>query len=241
MATTSRAQSVRPTSRSTARDPSSATQGVSNVPKPIRSTRRVCIARTPRSNGSASRIAAPIHPRSVSVSSTTRSATPPAARAGAPNTAATAVASPASSSSRPRAASITAGPDSPNRTGGSSARRSLAQASTDAPPKTSPAPIATTGTPEARASTCACNAREREFRGVRLVQPHAAGGHHEHHRGRTLRARARTAMRARGHGSRRPLRAGIARPAPRRAPRGLRSRRARRRCRRRRARRSRTA
>ena len=63
----------------------------------------------------------------------------------APNRRVIAAASPASNSSRPRAVSMTRGPESPRRVPGSSASRSAAQASTDAPPNTSPTPMASTG------------------------------------------------------------------------------------------------
>ena len=59
----------------------------------------------------------------------------------------------------PCASSMTLGPDSPSRTVGTSAIRSAAQASTAAPPNTSPTPIASTRTPAARRSSSAASAR----------------------------------------------------------------------------------
>ena len=73
------------------------------------------------------------------------------------------------------------------RVPGSIPSRSAAQASTDAPPNTSPAASASTGTPAKRASKSARNARgEGQLGGVRLVQADAAGGLQQHDRRRTL-------------------------------------------------------
>ena len=54
---------------------------------------------------------------------------------------------------------MTLGPERPSFVPGSRASASAAHASTDAPPNTSPTPIATTGTPSARRSRSAASAR----------------------------------------------------------------------------------
>ena len=154
---------------------------------------------------------------------------PRRARRGAEQRVSTAPASSAAISSRPRAASITARSGHAEAhvrqqrepVGRAGEHRRAAEHVADGDRKHRHA------APRAASNSRAERARQRELRGVRFVQPHAAGRERQHDGGRPLvdgargqRGERRAVVRADG------CRAGSARPARRRAPRAPSTRRA---------------